>query len=569
MTKKEKKAELKAVKRKKREEEDNNDSDADVVQQSKKKKKKKKAQKLGHDRFGVILPFSAIHFNDYHSFESQLYSFPLSDDVKRLRKLACCNIRDPNSSPTPNPLPRSVSSISPSDLPTQITTTLSCLPFSTLNPVQRSFIPLSLSRSSSTRYLVNAPTGTGKTLAYLVPLLAARDSMSSLVIVPTRELCNQVVKMAKAICKKVRVAKAVGGEDREEQVERFESNRVELVVGTPGRVKDLMSMPVCANFMSRTGVLVLDEVDVLCSKNFSDDISEVAGMLRGRGLWGFSATAGKGVRDVIGEDAVFLKCASEGKGSEESKEREAMKTNKGGVDKFKEVEMVEEGLGAGATEAAEAGTEATEATEATSGTSPEPLPLPTLPPTITQILHVTSSHKRPKKLLHILPKILSCAGLRRKPQCMVFFSTIRELKEVSRFLDRNGGEAGIPPHAPLHGDIRQDVRTKTLSNFRAGKFQLLLCTDVAGRGVDVKGLKYCMLYDFPPSLETWVHRSGRVGRGGNGKQGVDGVVYSFFERKWRKLAPDVKTMLEGAGQWIDPNLKELVEGKKKKKEKKE
>ncbi|GMH61487.1 hypothetical protein TrRE_jg9365 [Triparma retinervis] len=583
MTKKEKKEELKAIKRKQREDEDN-DSDGDVHKSSKKKKKKKKQSKLGHDRFGVILPFQPINFNEYHAFASQLYSFPLSDDVKQLRKQACCNIRDPATSPTPNPLPREISDIRPASLPPSVIALLSSLPFSTLSPVQRSFIPLSLSRSSCSRYLVNAPTGTGKTMAYLVPLLSSRDAMSSLVIVPTRELCNQVVSMARAITKKARIAKAVGGEDREEQVERFESRRVDLVVGTPGRVKDLMSMPVCANFMSRTGVLVLDEVDVLCTKNFRDDIGEVAGMLGGRGLWGFSATAGKGVRDVIGEGAVFLKCASEGQGGEERKERTEKKEKKVKVDKLDKeggggggggtaeanVAPAEANVASAEANVASAASETSAAPALASASVPdEPLPLPTLPPTITQILHVTSSHKRQKKLLHILPKILDGSGLRRKPQCMVFFSTIRELKEASRFLAKSGPEAGVPSHAPLHGDIRQEIRTTTLNNFRAGKFQLLLCTDVAGRGVDVKGLKYVVLYDFPTNLETWVHRSGRVGRGGNGKKGVEGVVYSFFERKWRKMAEDVKTMLEGAGQWIDPNLKDLVEGKKGKKEKKE
>jgi len=403
--------------------------------------------------------------------------------------------------------------------------------------------------------------------------------MSSLVIVPTRELCNQVVKMAKAVSKKVKIAKAVGGENREEQVERFESRRVDLCVGTPGRVKDLMSMPVCANFLTRTGVLILDEVDVLCSKNFLDDLNVVMEQLKGRGLWGFSATAGKGVKEVVGEGAVFLKCVSEDSGEGKGKEERAKATetkSKETENKSKAME-IKSPAKSDVSEKSEGSDEdvtAPTAGENDKAAAPE-LTLPTLPPHITQILHVTSSHKRQKKLLHILPKILDPSGQRRKPQCMVFFGTIKELKEVGRFLDKKREEVSLPPHAPLHGQIPQDVRTKTLNNFRAGKFQLLLCTDVAGRGVDIKGLKYCVLYDFPPSLETWVHRSGRVGRGGNGKKNVEGVVYSFFERKWRMLAKDVKIMLEGAGQWIDPNLEEIVGGKgkkdkkKKKKEKKE
>ena len=96
----------------------------------------------------------------------------------------------------------------------------------------------------------------------------------------------------------------------------------------------------------------------------------------------------------------------------------------------------------------------------------------------------------------------------------------------------------IPPPRELHSQMRQSERDRAVAEFKAAKTRLLLCTDVAGRGMDVKGLEYVVLYDFP-TLEMWVHRSGRVGRAGR-----EGVVYGFFPKTMKAVAGDVVRMLE-------------------------
>eukprot|EP01043_Picozoa_sp_COSAG02_P078939 COSAG02_NODE_18021_length_965_cov_1.461894_2_plen_138_part_00 len=101
--------------------------------------------------------------------------------------------------------------------------------------------------------------------------------------------------------------------------------------------------------------------------------------------------------------------------------------------------------------------------------------------------------------------------------------------------------------------MNQTQRERTLNDFRSGKLPILVATDVAGRGLDVRGLDYVVNYDFPSRLEVYVHRVGRTGR-----QGVEGHSYSFFGRHLSVLVPELISLLEASDQWVDPNLRALV-----------
>ena len=100
--------------------------------------------------------------------------------------------------------------------------------------------------------------------------------------------------------------------------------------------------------------------------------------------------------------------------------------------------------------------------------------------------------------------------------------------------------------------MNQAQRERTLNEFRCGKLPILVATDVAGRGLDVRGLEHVVNYDFPSRLEVYVHRVGRTGR-----QGADGHAYSFFGRHLDALAQELIDMLESNAQWVDPNLRAL------------
>jgi superfamily II DNA/RNA helicase len=107
----------------------------------------------------------------------------------------------------------------------------------------------------------------------------------------------------------------------------------------------------------------------------------------------------------------------------------------------------------------------------------------------------------------------------------------------------------------LHSQMPQKNRESAVESFRAGKCPLLLATDICARGLHVPNVRFVVHYDFPGNLQDYVHRCGRAGRGAT----TPVHVYSFFTRPMAALAPDLVKLLESTGQWIDPNLTDLVE----------
>uniref|UniRef100_A0A7S4N6J6 RNA helicase n=1 Tax=Odontella aurita TaxID=265563 RepID=A0A7S4N6J6_9STRA len=177
----------------------------------------------------------------------------------------------------------------------------------------------------------------------------------------------------------------------------------------------------------------------------------------------------------------------------------------------------------------------------------DPNDLSRIPPNIAQTVHVVSSHKKPKKLMTTLRKIRAAeseSGKRRRGLCLVFFKTIKGLKYTAALLRKEGIRCGT-----FHGGLRQEDREKSLNDFRCGRIETLLATDVAARGVHVNNVEYVVNYDFPGSLEEYVHRCGRAGRNGSPAKS-----YGFFHRELKALAPDMTALLRSSGAWVDPNL---------------
>ena len=200
-----------------------------------------------------------------------------------------------------------------------------------------------------------------------------------------------------------------------------------------------------------------------------------------------------------------------------------------------------------------------------------------IPSHVAQILHVCAAHKKPRKLMNTLQKIRKEEG-RQRGLCLVFFAKIKTLQYVSKLLNQEGFKA-----AEFHSQMNQNMREKTLLNFKAGKMPTLLATDIAARGIHVNNIEYVINYDFPGSLDQvrdfviclfepslfwllylipnhvhsrkqYVHRCGRAGR----DQSSSATVYSFFTRDFAPMAKDVIALLGSSNAWIDPNLKELV-----------
>jgi ATP-dependent RNA helicase DDX5/DBP2 len=150
---------------------------------------------------------------------------------------------------------------------------------------------------------------------------------------------------------------------------------------------------------------------------------------------------------------------------------------------------------------------------------------------------------------------------------IVFFGRIKTLQYVEKLLQKEGIRC-----LPFHSQMNQQKREQQLNLFKSGKIPILLATDIAARGIHCNNIEYIINYDFPSSLEQYVHRCGRAGRNqqvhGNDGNGSDGnakstqssTVYSFFHRELAPMAKDVVDLLTKCKSWIDPNLLALVPG---------
>lgn len=122
--------------------------------------------------------------------------------------------------------------------------------------------------------------------------------------------------------------------------------------------------------------------------------------------------------------------------------------------------------------------------------------------TVDQLLiYVDAADKR--------PALRSLLEQHKVPSALIFCNRKRDIGVLTRSLKRHGYDA-----LELHGDMSQPARTETLDKFKRGEFKILVCSDVAARGLDIQGLPFVFLYDVPTHAEDYVHRIGRTGRAG-------------------------------------------------------
>ena len=129
------------------------------------------------------------------------------------------------------------------------------------------------------------------------------------------------------------------------------------------------------------------------------------------------------------------------------------------------------------------------------------------------------------------------ANVRQKGRMLIFVNKIKTAKFLKQTLAKHlGAQAGVQA---MSSALPQQQREQLLMLFRCGRNPILIATDVAGRGLDVRGLEYVVNYDFPTQLQTYVHRVGRTGR-----QGASGHAFSFLGRHLGKLAPPLLALLQ-------------------------
>ncbi len=325
-------------------------------------------------------------------------------------------------------------------------------------PIQEMTLPVALSGSD---VIGQAKTGTGKTLGFGLPLLervvvpadveAGRakpelltDAPQALVVVPTRELCQQVTNdlLTAGKVRAVRVVSIYGGRAYEPQVEALKKG-VDVVVGTPGRLLDLAGQKKLR--LSAVKALVLDEADEMLDLGFLPDVEKIINMLPAkRQTMLFSATMPGA---VIGLARRYMSQPTHIRATAPDDE--------------------------GATVA-----------------------------NITQ--HVFRAHSLDKP--EVVSRVLQAEG---RGLAMIFCRTKRTAADIADQLSRRGFASGA-----VHGDLGQGAREQALRAFRNGKVDVLVCTDVAARGIDVEGVTHVINYQSPEDEKTYLHRIGRTGRAG-------------------------------------------------------
>uniref|UniRef100_A0A673BS76 RNA helicase n=1 Tax=Sphaeramia orbicularis TaxID=375764 RepID=A0A673BS76_9TELE len=374
-------------------------------------------------------------------------------------------------------------------------------------PVQKHAIPIVKSKRD---LMACAQTGSGKTAAFLLPILsqiysqgpgealnATKDNVKlgcrkqfpiSLVLAPTRELALQIYDEARKFSYRSRVRPCVvyGGADIGQQIRDLDRG-CHLLVATPGRLVDMMERGKLG--LDYCGYLVLDEADRMLDMGFEPQIRRIVEQdtMPPKGIrqtMMFSATFPKEIqilaRDFL-EDYIFLAVGRVGSTSEN----------------------------------------------------------------ITQkVVWVEDSDKR-----SFLLDLLSATGESSKDSLtLVFVETKKGADALEDFLYREGYAC-----TSIHGDRSQRDREEALNQFRSGKCPILVATAVAARGLDISNVKHVINFDLPSDIEEYVHRIGRTGRVGN-----LGLATSFFNDKNGNITKDLLDILVEAKQEVPSWLESLA-----------
>ncbi|EFN58247.1 hypothetical protein CHLNCDRAFT_30080, partial [Chlorella variabilis] len=161
---------------------------------------------------------------------------------------------------------------------------------------------------------------------------------------------------------------------------------------------------------------------------------------------------------------------------------------------------------------------------------------------ITQIFDFPAEHEKYQKLVRVLEKEMDGRRI------LIFLETKKGCDAVTRQLRMDGW-----PALSIHGDKSQHERDWVLAEFKAGKHPIMIATDVAARGLDVKDIKMVINYDMPSCAEDYVHRIGRTGRAG-----ASGAAYSFFTAANGRMARQLVQILEEASQAVPPELRQFA-----------
>ncbi|RYP08254.1 hypothetical protein DL764_001988 [Monosporascus ibericus] len=163
---------------------------------------------------------------------------------------------------------------------------------------------------------------------------------------------------------------------------------------------------------------------------------------------------------------------------------------------------------------------------------------------ITQIVEVVNESEKRERMIKHLEKIMD----NKENKALIFVGTKRVADDITRFLRQDGW-----PALSIHGDKQQNERDWVLDQFKTSKSPIMVATDVASRGIDVRNITHVINYDYPNNSEDYIHRIGRTGRAG-----AKGTAITLFTTDNSKQARDLISVLQEAKQQVDPRLQEMA-----------
>lgn len=347
--------------------------------------------------------------------------------------------------------------------------------YETMTPIQAQAIPVVL---TGIDVMGAAQTGTGKTAAFSLPLLQrmmqhenasaspARHPVRALVLLPTRELADQVAQQIAQYAKytKLRSAVVFGGMDMKPQTLELKAG-VEVLVATPGRLLDHIEAKNVV--LNQVEYVVLDEADRMLDIGFLPDLQRILSFLpQQRTTLLFSATFSPEIKRLAGsylQNPVTIEVARPNQTAS----------------------------------------------------------------TVEQRFYSANDDDKRRVIHHVL----QTRGIR---QAFIFVNSKLGCGRLARSLEREGLKT-----AALHGDKSQDERLKALEAFKQGEVDLLVCTDVAARGLDIKDVPAVFNFDVPFNAEDYVHRIGRTGRAG-----ASGIAVTLVSSSDARLVVEIEKLIK-------------------------
>ncbi|MEK6886412.1 MAG: DEAD/DEAH box helicase [Nanoarchaeota archaeon] len=341
------------------------------------------------------------------------------------------------------------------------------LGFTDFTEIQEKCIPII---QSGKDIIGQSYTGSGKTAAFGFPMLekvTTGHGLQSVILVPTRELCNQVAKELVKFSKykRTQIVEVYGGVSINPQINML--RRADVVVATPGRMLDHMERRTVD--LTKVKILILDEADRMFDMGFIDDVKRIISQIpKERQTLLFSATMSQDVYEIV---KYYMK----------NPERVKLQSY---LDKSK----------------------------------------------IIQHYYNVESKDKFSLLLHLMKG--------RRGLTLIFCATRHMVDQLGRNLEKNGVKARA-----LHGGLTQAKRTQVMEMFHANQLDVLVASDVAARGLDIKGITFVVNYDLPRTSKDYVHRIGRTARAGaEGK--VVSLLSAMDHDNFRKVLEDRSLLVE-------------------------